>query len=131
MTTAYADASALAKLAKEEPESVALKFALEGVDSLLTSVVGRIEFERAVRRAGVADADALIVAVLEGVTVVPIDVAIAAVAGSTRPHVPRTLDAIHLATMRMLVDDLDVVFCYDNRLADAAREHGINVVAPA
>jgi predicted nucleic acid-binding protein len=43
----------------------------------------------------------------------------------------RSLDAIHLATARLLRKDLDVLLTYDHQLAEAARAHGIPTGAPA
>jgi predicted nucleic acid-binding protein len=42
----------------------------------------------------------------------------------------RSLDAIHLATARVLGPDLDAVITYDDRLALAAVEAGRAVVKP-
>jgi len=42
----------------------------------------------------------------------------------------RSLDAIHLATARMLGTDLTAVATYDKRLASAARDAGMRVIAP-
>lgn len=129
MTLAYFDASALVKLALVEPESAALRLAVAGTDRC-TSQIGRVEFERAVRRV-VADADDLIEAVLEATEVIPVHAAIAVYAARLRPAQLRTLDAIHLSTMRAVQEDLDVAFVYDDRLAAAAIEYGIPVRAPA
>jgi predicted nucleic acid-binding protein len=41
----------------------------------------------------------------------------------------RALDAIHLSTAMALDDDVDFI-TYDERLAAAAREHGLRVVQP-
>jgi len=43
----------------------------------------------------------------------------------------RSLDAIHLATARVLGTDLTAIATYDVRLADAAKNAGLEVVAPA
>jgi predicted nucleic acid-binding protein len=43
----------------------------------------------------------------------------------------RSLDAIHLATARLLGPDLDALVTYDIRLASAATDAGIAVLAPA
>ena len=43
----------------------------------------------------------------------------------------RALDAIHLATARLLGPDLDALVTYDIRLASAATDAGIAVLAPA
>lgn len=131
MNLAYADASALAKLALREPESNALRHAMSAVDTIMTSIVGRIEFERVVRRTDGPDVQRLIDDVLDGLHIVPLNVAIAAVAASIPPYTVRSLDAIHLATMIAAADSIGVAYCYDGRLAAAATERGITVRAPA
>ncbi len=42
----------------------------------------------------------------------------------------RSLVAIHLATALSLGGDLTAVLTYDDRMADAARSHGLMVLAP-
>jgi len=42
----------------------------------------------------------------------------------------RTLDAIHLATALDLSPPPDLFLCYDRRLGEAARAHGLALVAP-
>jgi hypothetical protein len=42
----------------------------------------------------------------------------------------RSLDAIHLATARMLVPDLDAIVSYDDRLTKAADDAGLPTVSP-
>lgn len=42
----------------------------------------------------------------------------------------RTLDAIHLAAARSLGEELSVLVTYDERMARAARELGLEVVSP-
>ena len=128
MRIAYLDASAMVKLAVDEPESRALRLAVEGAE-LWTSLVGRVEFERAVRRA-VEVPEPIIDGVLETVDVIAVHPPIAKAAARVEPAVLRTLDAIHLATMRAMQDDLSVAFIYDARLASAASAVGIEVQAP-
>jgi predicted nucleic acid-binding protein len=43
----------------------------------------------------------------------------------------RTLDAIHLAAALSLGDEVGAMFTYDGRLADAARQYGLEVREPA
>jgi len=42
----------------------------------------------------------------------------------------RSLDAIHLATARVLGPDLDAIVTYDDRLAMASRDAGMIVESP-
>lgn len=124
----YLDASALVKLVLPELESVELRAALQG-GPIMTSAVGRIEIVRACRRYDVFDPE-IVSATLAATTILPFNVAIQAASAAVGPAQLRTLDAIHLATMLAARDDIDAFYCYDHRLADAAREHGIEVRAP-
>jgi uncharacterized protein len=51
-------------------------------------------------------------------------------AGRLDPGTMRSLDAVHLAAALALGDDLEAVLTYDDRLAQAARANGVDVVAP-
>jgi uncharacterized protein len=42
----------------------------------------------------------------------------------------RSLDAIHLATARILAPELDALVTYDDRLASAANDAGLVTLAP-
>jgi uncharacterized protein len=42
----------------------------------------------------------------------------------------RSLDAIHLATARVLAEDLDGLVTYDARLATAASDAGLVIISP-
>ena len=46
------------------------------------------------------------------------------------PNQLKSLDAIHLGAALELGDELDGIITYDNRLAEAARYNGIEVVGP-
>ena len=130
MTTAYLDTSALVKLVRSEPESDALRASLETVEHRLTSMVGRIELERAARRLPAEGVEERLATTLEPLEILPLHVANAAIAGAVTPRSLRSLDAIHLATLLEVAAGIDAFYCYDLQLADAARAHGINVVAP-
>jgi predicted nucleic acid-binding protein len=71
-------------------------------------------------------------ALLTDVRLLPMDDPILHVAERLGPTNLGTLDAIHLATALLLAEDeiLDTVLTYDARLADAARDHGLTVLAP-
>ncbi len=131
MITAYLDASALVKLVITEPESGALRASLEHVDVRVTSLLGRIEFERAARKYDEEGIEIRVSSTLAPLDILPLHAANAALAAVIAPAALRTLDAIHLATLLEISDEVDRFYCYDERLADAARDHGINVVAPA
>lgn len=51
-------------------------------------------------------------------------------AGTLLPAELRSLDAIHIATMRQLGGSLRRVVTYDSRMADAASAIGVTTVAP-
>lgn len=125
----YLDASALAKLIVVEPESRALIDSIGGEGATVaTSLVGGVEVERACARSGIAVGD--VRRVLDDVTILSFDVALAALAARIVPPRLRTLDAIHLATARALGADLDAMYCYDRRLGAAAEAVGIEVRSP-
>lgn len=126
----YADASALVKLVVREPESRALVDAIaEGAD-VVSSVVSVPEVARALRVGGlVAEIEVETVAeILDGVTLVDVDVTLARSAAAMVSESLRPLDAIHLATA--LAVDPDIVLVYDRRLGRAALDAGLRVMAP-
>lgn len=125
----YLDTSATAKLMLAEPETEALVTFLDGARTLLiTSRVGVVELRRVGRRtsAGADRADA----VAATLAIVELDEQLEAIAVELDPGL-RTLDALHLATALAAGPALDGFVCYDARLAEAARSHGLTVVAPA
>jgi predicted nucleic acid-binding protein len=89
----------------------------------------RIEVIRAVSRAMPAvlpDARAL----LQAFDYVSIDDEVVDAAMNEPDRMLRSLDAIHLATARVLGPDLDGLATYDDRLAAAAKDAGIAVIDP-
>jgi predicted nucleic acid-binding protein len=67
---------------------------------------------------------------LEGLALLPLDDSVLDQATSLDPAELRSLDALHLATALSIRDELGVFVTYDQRLADAAGEQGLNVVQP-
>lgn len=128
---AYLDASALVKLILPEGETRALRAYLVDVSLVISSRLASIEVRRAVGRIGKPGDDAHARAVLEGLQIIELDVAVADMAGSASPVSLRSLDAIHLASALMVRDELDALVTYDVRLADAARRVGLTVLSPA
>lgn len=135
MALFYADASALVKLVREEPESEALRTFLADAD-LVTCELALTEVPRAVRRATLVDsrlplADLLGRAsdVLEAVGLLPLDRALLLAAGGLAEPALRTLDAIHVAAATAL-SPLDGFVSYDERQSAAARLSGLRTVAP-
>ena len=125
----YIDTSAVVKLVVEESESQALREAVTGRTPYAISVVGEIETIRACRRAQIP-ADQ-VDSVRRRLLVIPLAAEIADLAETIGPSELRSLDAIHLATALSIEEDLEELVTYDVRLADAAREAGLTVLAPA
>jgi predicted nucleic acid-binding protein len=126
---AYVDASALVKLVVPEAETQALIEYLALRPLQATSVIARVEVGRALLRAGVR-ADERLADVFDHVALLPVEMATAEHAARLGPTRVRALDAIHLAAALALAPDLEAIVTYDVRLADAAREQGVEVAAP-
>jgi PIN domain. len=128
----YLDSAAVVKLVHTEPESQALRDWLdERVDTGWTSsVLVEIESSRALARYA-PDAVARLHPVLDLIDMVELDAGIRILAQTIKPVTVRSLDAIHLATARRIRARLTSFVTYDKRLADAAREAGLTVDAPA
>jgi predicted nucleic acid-binding protein len=131
----YADASALVKLVREEPESHALRAFLADAD-LISSELILTEIPRAIRRAADDDPalplDLLLErarALLEAVALRPVDGPLLAAAGTLAEPALRALDAIHVASALDL-QPVDAFVTYDERQAAAARLAGLRTMAP-
>lgn len=128
----YLDSSAVAKLILTEFESDALRKEFRTWPLVISSAVTGIETRRAVAR--VDDAQGSLAkeaaVILEGLPMVDVSPSIAAVAARIAPPAIRTLDAIQLATILSLGDRIVAAAIYDQRLAEAARHHGLVTVAP-
>jgi len=61
---------------------------------------------------------------LSDLALLPMDDALLLAAARLEPPGLRPLDAIHLATALSIRDRVGVLFCYDDRLADAAQSAG-------
>jgi uncharacterized protein len=125
----YLDTSAFIKLVRSEPESVALRRELVGRE-LLSSTLLVVEGIRAARRYGELAARRAR-AGLTAVTLIPLDRVILSAAADLDPSQLRSLDALHLATVLSLGDELGRLYCYDNRLAGAAQAVGVEVSRPS
>jgi hypothetical protein len=126
----YLDSSALVKLAVREPESTALRRHLRRKRPLITSALSRTEVARALLPFGpgtVARGDD----VLRRLDVIRINDRILRAAGALLPLELRSLDAIHLATAIEIGADLARLCTYDERMAAAAADLGLTVVAPS
>jgi uncharacterized protein len=130
VATVYVDTSALGRVLLGEPDAPAIERGLEAFDDQVASRLLAMELRRvAFRRGRVAAAEHL----LRGVELMPVDEPVLRAAETIEPYTVATLDAIHLATARRLAADglLDAIMTFDTRLAEGARHHGIDVVAPA
>jgi len=127
----YLDSSAVMKLVRAEPETDALREWLEknSAESLVTSELGRVEVLRAARRVDeptVAQAQA----VIDFFDLVPLDRAVQDRACAIGSALLQTLDALHLASALLIKGDVSSFASYDVRLAEAAADAGLPVVAP-
>lgn len=131
MSLYYADTSAVIKLLVEESHSRAFAafYDAQGEAEWVSSALLRIELTRAVLRgmpALLPDASDLLLAF----SYVAIDDDIVAGAMNEPDRALHSLDAIHLATARILGEDLDAIVSYDDRLLNAATAAGIPSATP-
>ena len=131
MSLYYADTSAVIKLLVEESHSQAFAafYDAHADAEWVSSALLRIELTRAVTRALpvlLPDARDLLLAF----SFVAIDDDIVEGAMNEPDRGLRSLDAIHLATARILGEDLDAIVSYDDRLLKAATDAGLATVSP-
>jgi predicted nucleic acid-binding protein len=131
----YADASALVKLVREEPESPALRAFLADAD-LVSCELALTEVPRAIRRAAAHDPrlalGVLLTRVqelLDAVALVALDSGLLQAAGALAEPALRALDAIHVGAA-VSVSPLDAFVSYDERQSAAARLAGLRTVNP-
>jgi predicted nucleic acid-binding protein len=127
----YTDTFAVIKLLVEETDSKAFAafYDAHADAEWVSSALLRIEVTRAVARAVPAllpDARDLLLAF----SCIAIDDDIVEGAMNEPDRGLRSLDAIHLATARILVPDLDALVTYDDRLLRAATEAGLATISP-
>jgi uncharacterized protein len=127
----YADTSAVLKLLVEETDSIAFAALYDSSPDAqwVSSALLRIEMTRAVARV----APALLPKtkdLLRAFAYIAIDDDVIDAAMNEPDRRLRSLDAIHLATARMLGPDIDAVVTYDDRLSDAARNAGLEIISP-
>lgn len=131
MSLYYADTSAVIKLLAKEAHSEAFAtFYDDHADAeWVSSALLRIEVSRAVARAMPAllpDARDLLAAF----SCIAIDDDIVETAMGEPDRGLRSLDAIHLATARLLAPELDALVTYDERLLKAAADAGLPTISP-
>jgi hypothetical protein len=127
----YADTSAVIKLLVEESHSRAFAAFYDGHTDAewVSSALLRIELTRVVTRAMPAllpDARDL----LSAFSCIAIDNDVVEGAMNEPDRGLRSLDAIHLATARILSGDLSAIVSYDDRLLKAAADAGLSTESP-
>ncbi len=127
----YADTSAVIKLLVEESHSKAFAafYDAHADAEWVSSALLRIELTRAVTRAMpslLPDARDLLLAF----SFVAIDDEIVEGAMNEPDRGLRSLHAIHLATARLISEDLDAIVSYDDRLLNAATDAGLATASP-
>ncbi|MGH9316542.1 MAG: type II toxin-antitoxin system VapC family toxin [Thermoanaerobaculia bacterium] len=128
----YLDSSALVKLIVPERETHALTLRLASSPERASSRLAVVELTRALRRLRApADVRRRAAEVLAHIGLIQVDDAILDLASEIDPPHLRSLDAVHLATALRIGPDLEALATYDARLAEAARSHGLAVIAPA
>lgn len=125
----YLDSSALVKLVVLETESKALAGHLRERPNRMSCALARVEVIRAVRahgRPAINRARQL----LERISLLRLDDVLLDQAAALNGATLRSLDAIHLAAAQALGAGLAEVITYDHRMADAAQQIGLPVIAP-
>ena len=126
----YLDSSAIVKLAIQEPESAALRRFLRRRTQIASSALAQTEVARALLVQG-PEAVRRGRDLLLTVSLIRVNDRVLALAGELLPVELRSLEAIHLATARLLGDDLGRMVTYDERLAAGARGLKIRVARPS
>jgi predicted nucleic acid-binding protein len=136
MALFYADASALVKLIRDEPESSALRAFVDEADLISCELV-LTEVPRAIRRAAAHDPRLPLHLLLDRaeetldtIALLPLERALLLVAGALHEPALRALDAIHVAAAAG-ASPIDAFLSYDERQAAAARLAGLRTIAPA
>jgi uncharacterized protein len=131
--TLYLDASALVKLVVREPETAALRRYLRRhvSERRVTSALSRTEVVRAVLDVGI-EAVARAGETLRSTGLVALDARVLDDAATLAPGTSlRSLDAIHIASARLLGGELRALITYDERQAAVATALGMPVATPA
>nr|WP_300016509.1 type II toxin-antitoxin system VapC family toxin [Pseudonocardia sp.] len=126
----HLDTSAFLKLVRDEAESPALRGLIGERGDLVSSALLVVEARRGVLRRDPRKLPEVDVA-LDRVDVLEMSGALLESASRLPDPLLRSHDAIHLATALLIRDDVDVLLTYDDRLAEAARTHGVPTASPA
>ncbi|HEX7668821.1 MAG TPA: type II toxin-antitoxin system VapC family toxin [Polyangiaceae bacterium] len=125
----YLDSSAIVKLVVAEPESAALVRFLRAHPERVSSALSRVEVLRAVRLQGAPAANRAR-KVLGRIRMLRVDDDVLEAAATLDPRVLRSLDAIHVASARMLGGELSYVVTYDRHMSAAVDALGLPLSAP-
>lgn len=129
--TTYIESSAFLKLLREEEESEALRHFLSGLPpgELFSSRLLSTEAHRAASRLEGFEQENVL-ALLDAVDLVHVLDEVCDAAGRLAAgHPVRALDALHLATARLV--EAEVMLSYDARQIDAASLIGLPTLSPA
>ena len=125
----YLDTSAFVKLVIDEPHSRQLRRMAHGARWIGSELL-RVEVPRALGRLPRLDRTVPLASeLLDAVMMVPVNRAAVDSAARLTPPTLRSLDAIHLAAA-LSIPGLTALLTYDDRLAEAARLHGVPVRRP-
>lgn len=125
----YLDSSAIVKLIAREPESTALRSFLRPSSVLITSALARTEVNRAVMGLG-QRFHRQAAAIFTRLDLMRVSSRVLDDAGRLEASSIRSLDAIHLASARLLGSSLSGLVTYDRRMAHAADAFGWPVHSP-
>lgn len=117
------------KLPLREAEHEALLEELGRWDGYVSSALLGVEAVRACARYG-STYERLAREWLQGVALMPMDDAVLDESVTPSPGL-RSLDALHLATARLIQEDVGAFIVYDERLSEAATESGLPVLMPS
>ena len=127
----YLDSSALVKLVLPEPETASLLLTLREWPDRVTSEISVVEVIRAAQRASLrAEVRRRARSVMAALHLLRMEESILESASTLAPARLRTLDSIHLASALSL-ETVAGMIVYYSRLAQAARDSGLKVLAPA
>jgi predicted nucleic acid-binding protein len=125
----YLDSSAIVKLVEVAPESMVLRQYLRRRRPYISSALARTEVMRALLPLG-PEAVHRGHEVLLNIDLVRVNDRVLSLAGELSPPSLPSLDAIHLATARLLGSSLARLVTYDERMSIAARHMGVAVASP-
>ncbi|MDR1294868.1 MAG: type II toxin-antitoxin system VapC family toxin [Bifidobacteriaceae bacterium] len=126
--TCYVDTSALVKVLVMEPGSDSARAIWAHMRERPTSsAIAWTELLRAVRTQPLAT-KVRARQLLESLDLIVVDLAVLDRAADLDPAIPRSLDAIHVASALTLGDDLEAVVTFDERMAEAALLLGLPVL---